>query len=194
MAEFSRQIPIEAITLEKHESVFDAAADERRALAARFGLDAVEELTGRAVLRRLDKERIRLEAQFRAAIVQLSVVSLDPIRQEIKVSFGQDYLLSGPVAEDVDDSESIDLEGEDPPEPVQDDTIDVGEAVAQRLALALDPYPVEAELSDAERTATLAGLISEAKNGISIGVAAGEDDDGEHTKPFEVLRNLKLNG
>ena len=136
-----------------------------------------------------------MEAQFRAAIVQMSVVTLEPIRQEIDVSFGQDYLLSGTADEALDSGdENIDLEGEDPPELVESDAIDFGEAVVQRLALALDPYPVEATLSDTERSAALGSLISEAKSSISVGLAAGVDDGGERTKPFEVLRNLKLNG
>ena len=195
MMEFSRQIPLEAITLEKHVNDFDASAHECQALAARFGLVAIEALSGRTILRRLDKQRIRLEVQFRAAIVQMSVVTLEPIRQKIDVSFGQDYLLSGTADEALDSGgENIDLEGEDPPELVESDAIDFGEAVVQRLALALDPYPVEATLSDTERSAALGSLISEAKDSISIGLAAGVDDGGERTNPFEVLRNIKLNG
>src|SRR3546814_20303410 len=35
----------------------------------------------------------------------------------------------------------VDIEAQDPPEPIFGDAIDVGEAVVQQFALALDPYP-----------------------------------------------------
>ena len=42
-----------------------------------------------------------------------------------------------PVEEEV----VIDPEADDPPEPLGDGLVDVGEIVTQQLALALDPYP-----------------------------------------------------
>jgi uncharacterized metal-binding protein YceD (DUF177 family) len=73
-----------------------------------------------------------------ARVVQSCVVTLEPVVADVADSFTLYY-----AEEVVPPGHAVDLpiEDEDWPEPIEDGRIDVGEAVAQQLALALDPYP-----------------------------------------------------
>lgn len=87
-----------------------------------------------------------LKGQFEAEVEQTCVVSLEPVRQHVGESFVRRFApaaeLDGSAgSEDEDDAEWLDPEAEDPPDSLEDGTIDVGAVVAEALALALDPYP-----------------------------------------------------
>ncbi|HEY6336249.1 MAG TPA: DUF177 domain-containing protein, partial [Alphaproteobacteria bacterium] len=116
---------------------------ERVALARRFGLVSLEALEAEVMLRRVGHGPVvRLEGSLRAKVVQSCVVSLDSIENDIEEDFVLHFaperrdLPHGHVVEDNDDEN-----GDDLPEPLVDNRIDIGEVVAQQLALALDPYP-----------------------------------------------------
>lgn len=132
--EFSR--PIDVARLSAGEAVYDieATEGERTALAARFGLVSLERLTAHVVLRRVGGGMVRLTASLSADPVQTDVVTLDPLPAHIEDDFA---LLFGDAD---DDDAALDPDAE-PVEPLQNGRIDLGEAVAQQLSLALDPYP-----------------------------------------------------
>jgi uncharacterized metal-binding protein YceD (DUF177 family) len=77
-----------------------------------------------------------LEASFEACFVQSCVVTLEPVSGAISDHFS---LVYGPEGEEQQEFVS----GADEPafEPLAGDTIDVGEAVAQELSLALPLFP-----------------------------------------------------
>jgi uncharacterized metal-binding protein YceD (DUF177 family) len=133
-AEFSR--PFEAARLGGGVAAYGVAADagERAGLARRFGLLALDRLEARIELRRVAGGLIRLDAALAADVVQECVVTLDPVPSRIDEQF---TLLFGATA---DDAAALDPDA-DIVEPMADGRIDVGEAVAQQLSLALDPYP-----------------------------------------------------
>ena len=82
--------------------------------------------------------RVRLDGTLRARVVQSCVVTLEPVAADLEESFTLYYAEApAPAARSVD----LPIEDEDWPEPIVDGAIDVGEAVAQQLAVALDPYP-----------------------------------------------------
>lgn len=137
--EFSHPIPVGRI--HKTPSVYRIAADEaaRQRLARRFGLVSVERLEAEVKLRRLADESIRLEAEFAAAIVQYSVVSNQPVPEEVADRF---VLIYRPgIDEDEADALALADPSEEVIEPLMGDSIDIGEAVAQELSVAMDPYP-----------------------------------------------------
>ena len=70
---------------------------------------------------------------------------------------------------------AIDIEADDAPEPLVAGGVDVGEAVAERLALALDPYP--------------------RKPGASFDTPPEEPGDASESRPnpFAALEKLKKN-
>jgi uncharacterized metal-binding protein YceD (DUF177 family) len=135
MPEFSRRV--ELARLGVHEAVYPISAkpEERDALARRFGLLSLDRLEAEIRLQRLAGSMVRVNGRLGADVVQACVISLEPVasvlQQDFTVLYGQAE--SGK-------SVMVDLET-DEIEPFDGDAIDIGEAVAQQLALALDPYP-----------------------------------------------------
>jgi hypothetical protein len=76
-------------------------------------------------------------------------MTLEPVASGIEEDFTLLYSLKpgpGPVSEGMVAREEarevvVDPEAEEPPEPLGPGGLDLGEAVAQQLAVALDPYP-----------------------------------------------------
>lgn len=133
--EFSR--PVEATRLGAGETrrSITAEAAERAALAARFGLLALDRLDAEVRLTPLTGGLIRLSASFTADVVQSCVITLDPVPARIEETF---TLLFGVVTP----AREVMLDGEgEVVEPIPDGVIDLGEVVAQQLSLALDPFP-----------------------------------------------------
>ena len=116
-----------------------ASAAERRALAERFGLLALDELAAQARLWR-QGSRVHLRVNFTAAVVQSCVVTLESVSEHIAHTFERAYLppaaSPGASAKEV----RVAIDG-DEAEPLGGNEIDLGEAVAEELALALNPYP-----------------------------------------------------
>ena len=154
----------------------EASAEERQALAKRFSLMVLDSLRARiAVAPAAAGSLIRVSGQFEADVVQACVVSLEPVRSRISEAFEQLYSLSEVVAAELE--VEVGPDDEDPPEPVGPEGIDIGELVAQQLAVAIDPYPrAEGASLEAQREA---GLTGEA------GAAEG---------PFAALASLKRSG
>jgi len=134
MIEFSR--PVDVTRLGTGEAVYDIAASEaeRAALAKRFDLVSLEKLAAHVTLRRLPGGLVRLTASLSADLVQTDVVTLEPVPARVDDDFA---LLFG---KDADDAAALDPEAE-LVEPLIDGQIDIGEAVAHQLSLAMDPYP-----------------------------------------------------
>jgi uncharacterized metal-binding protein YceD (DUF177 family) len=116
----------------------DASADECRRLAARFALRDIESLRGEARLERIDDEEgYRLCGRLVAHVVQACVVTLEPIRARVDEAFERRFSSTAEAAS----GGHVDVDGDDPPDPLVGGLIDVGEVIAEELGLALDPYP-----------------------------------------------------
>ena len=160
---------------------FDADVAARTKLAERMGIVELKRLTGIANLRPYRKEGLTLDCRFEADLVQSCVVTLDPVGEHIEEEFRQRYLpvhlvdLPPAGAPDSQREIAIDIDADDAPEAMVSGSIDVGEAVAERLALALDPYP--------------------RKPGASFDSPSEEPDDAPETRPnpFAALEKLKKN-
>jgi uncharacterized metal-binding protein YceD (DUF177 family) len=131
--EFSRVVSIARLGAEAAEHVITAGEGERAALAGRFGILAIERLAATVRLMRI-AGGVRLEAALEAEVVQECVVMLEPFTSTVSDSFALVYRRRVEVGEGT----TIDV---DVDEPLLGDEIDIGEAVAQQLSLALDPYP-----------------------------------------------------
>jgi uncharacterized metal-binding protein YceD (DUF177 family) len=145
--EFSRPVTADRIGTNWATYDLDATEAERAALARRFGLIAIDRLVGQARLKRgRGGEVIEFQAHLEASVRQACIVSLEPVPEEIDEDFSLDFA-SYPDGEGPDDH---DLEA---PEPIENGVIDLGEVLAQQLALALDPYPraAGAEIPDVYR-------------------------------------------
>ena len=118
----------------------EANAEERAALALRLGLSEIESLVADLELKRpRTGPLVHVHGDFEAKVVQICVVSLEPMDVHIREAFDAVYTLA--PAEDIAGEQEFSLADKDPPEPVEEGVIDLGEAVVQQLAVALDPYP-----------------------------------------------------
>lgn len=135
--EFSRPFGVERVGHGGKTVNLTAEEAECRALAGRFGILAVDSLTARLTVRAVGPLFL-VEGRLSARVVQSCVVTLEPVAAAIEEAFQVTFGANTPV----DDQEVvIDLDAEDPPDPIIDGHIDLGEVVAEHLALALDPFP-----------------------------------------------------
>ena len=135
LAEFSRRIDGLRLSPGGERVEISAKPEERAGLAKRFGLLSLDRLDAKVKLMPLAGGFYRLAAEFEAEVVQACVVTSEPVPARLAESFTLTY---GPVEE----SSEIVLDGDaEPVEPLDDGMIDIGEAVAQQLSLALDPFP-----------------------------------------------------
>ena len=136
--EFSRLVDCAALATGPVRETIEATAAEREVLARRFGLVALTRLGAEVTLAPTTAGQVRLDGRLTAHVAQSCVVTLEPVEADIDENFTLYYAEAGTPA-----GPSVDLPMDDEawPEPIEDGRIDVGEAVAQQLALALDPYP-----------------------------------------------------
>jgi uncharacterized metal-binding protein YceD (DUF177 family) len=145
----------------------EAAPEERAALARRFGLPTLDRLEAQVSLTRAGDEVIAV-GRIAAGLAQNCVVTGEPVPERIDEPF-EIHFRPEPAA---GAEEEIEL-GENELDVTFYDgaLIDVGEAVAQTLALNLDPYP---------RTEGAAAALKD----------AGVKDESE-VGPFSALASLK---
>jgi uncharacterized metal-binding protein YceD (DUF177 family) len=136
--EFSRPLELSRIGATELRETIAADPAEREALARRFGLPALTRLSAELRIRRVGRDVVRLDGDLVAEVTQSCVVTLSPVESRIAESFTQLY---APPVEALETEVVIDVEAEDPPETLHGEVLDLGEAVVQQLAVALDPYP-----------------------------------------------------
>ena len=163
--EFSRPERLDAIGTGEREIRIGATAAERTALAVRFGVLSVERLEATLRVKR-EASGIAVRGRVTGAVVQACSVTDVPL----------DATIDEPVAllfvEALDEQEEIELDaGALDTVEIEGGAVDLGEAAAETMALALDPFP---RSPDAEAVLRDAGVISE----------------DEH-RPYSPLQDLK---
>ncbi len=146
----------------------DLLADDeaRRAIAERLGLPSLDRLEAHASLAR-DGETVRAAGRVAASLEQRCVITGEPVAAHVDEPFEIAFVPEPQVGD-----EEIELRPEDCDTVFHDGAaIDLGSAIADTLALALDPYPRSASAESALREA---GVLSE-----------------EEAGPFAVLAKLK---
>ncbi|MEP7130428.1 MAG: DUF177 domain-containing protein [Sphingomicrobium sp.] len=145
-----------------------ADEDERKAIAQRLRLESLSCLEAHAVLSRTG-DVIRAEGRLAASLQQRCVITNDAIAEHIDEHF---ELIFMPAPADAAGEEEIELGGKDLDVVFHDGAeIDLGTAIADTLALSLDPYPRSA---GADAALQEAGVLTEAEAG-----------------PFAILAQLK---
>ena len=166
--EFSRPVRIDTLGEGGRSLSIEADAAERSALAARFGLIMLDALSAEAALRR-EGDLVFADGRITASVAQACVASGAPVPAKIEESFSLRFVPAGQesgeeIELDVEDFDTIEYAGS---------AIDLGEAVAETLALSLDPFP---RSPDADAILKAAGVLSE---------------DEVVTGPFAGLKALK---
>lgn len=144
--EFSRLLTVEGLDDEGRTFRVEAEHGELEALARRFELVSLDRLAAEgAIFPEANSGLFRLKARVMADVVQSCVVTLAPVASRLDVAFERLY---GADVEnewtDKDDSgRELFLNPEEDllPEPLLGESVDVGEAVAEQLALELIPFP-----------------------------------------------------
>jgi len=159
MAEdFGHRIAIEAIC-DGHRIDLIADGAERKAIADRLGLLSLECLKAHVTLDR-DSGRVRASGRIAASLEQSCIATGDPVAEHIDEPFELIFVPEvGQAALDQEielgeaDCEVIFYEG---------GAIDFGTAIADTLALAMNPYPRSA---GADAALKEAGVLSESEAG-----------------------------
>jgi uncharacterized metal-binding protein YceD (DUF177 family) len=148
-----------------------AGQSERKAIAERFDLLSLERLEAHVVLER-HGQRVRAEGRIRGALEQACVATGDPVAQAVDEPF---EILFLPEPQATAPDEEIELSQEECDVVFYDDcAIDLGSALADTLALAVDPFPRSAGAEAALREAK---VLSQSEAG-----------------PFAALAKLKKDG
>lgn len=144
--EFSRPLDITRVSAQGCTEKIAAEAPECVALAERFGLPAIHSLTAELRISRWRGEGLKVKGRLVADIDQTCVVSLDTFRSTLEDSFESYFLPASSLA----GADEAAIEGSDA-EPFENGVIDMGEAVAEAMALAIDPYPKKPGTSFADQ-------------------------------------------
>ena len=167
-------IRIDSMPPKGRDLALAASEEEREAIAAQLAITAVEMLRVRL---HADKFRggFRVKGRLEAVVKQPSVISLEPVRQEIAEDIDRIFLPGGekPFAGVAGAETFVDLEGDDVPDHFEGPEADLSDLIIETLALAIDPYP-RAE-------------------GESIGDLGLESSESDDSSPFSRLRALKGN-
>lgn len=118
---------------------------ERVALAAQHALEAVNAFEAAMLLTRWKKNGVRIRGKIEAQIVQLCVVTLEPITNSIEEEIDTTFVPENSRLARLELDESgelvLDAEGADIPETFSGDKIDLGAIVTEFFELAIDSYP-----------------------------------------------------
>ncbi len=167
--EFSRPLVVANLD-EETETTFEANAEERSALARRLEFLQLDVLRADVRIVREIGAMVQVTGRVIADLTQACVVTLEPVSRHLEFDIEVRFAPAELVAEMAADEE-ISFEEEDPPEIIVDGVIDLGEALAEQLAVEIDPFP-RAEGAEF--------------SGYSSG-SAGED---RPASPFAVLEEL----
>lgn len=164
--EFARVERLDTIGGEDRQVSIEANDTERLALARRFGLVALDHLTATFAVRR-EGGAVIARGHVSAAVVQSCTVTAAPltasVEEDVALRFVEPSTGTGGDEEvelSGDALDTIEIEG---------GGVDLGEAAAETMALALDPFP---RSPDAGAVLKQAGVISEEEAG-AFGALAG---------------------
>jgi len=139
----------------------DLVADEaeRRSISERLALGAIDRLEAHAILSRTGPI-VRAEGRIIAALQQSCVVTGEPVAANVDEPFEVRFIPEPPPGRP---DEEIELNADECDFVFHDGAaVDLGSALADTLALSLDPYPRSA---GADATLREAGVLSEEEAG-----------------------------
>jgi len=113
----------------------------RKAIARDYGLHAVDAFEALLEVNPLANGVFRITGDVKAKVQPLCVVTLDPFDQVIDEAVAADFAPDDVIARLTKRAEENEVEDFEPPDPILDGGIDLGQVACEFLALALDPYP-----------------------------------------------------
>lgn len=119
----------------------DPSIDECTAVAKRLGLIAINALNGEIRVTPAMGRQIVAEGTVRAEIVQTCVVTGEPLATQLEFPLSRRYAEDARPFAGLDDEDEITDPNDDGPDPIENNQIDIGEAVVEELALQIPLYP-----------------------------------------------------
>lgn len=172
-SEFSRSVRLDVLGAVPRVEHITADASEREALVERFSLLALDTLSAEVRMTR-GGDVVEATGRITASVSQACVVTGDAVpalvNEPFTLRFVPEAMLAGDEIELGEDD--LDILGHG------GDAIDIGEAVAQGLALALDPFP---RSPAAGAALTAAGVLNEEQ----------AEEARRQTSPFAALKALR---
>lgn len=133
--EWQVTVQLAKLSLRPQDYALAASEPVRAALAKRFGLEAIDRLEGNLAVVR-DGAGARATGRLVADVVQSCVVSGEPVPANVDEAIDLHFEPLDEAGDELElEADALDVM------PVEGDAIDLGEALAQALAVALDPYP-----------------------------------------------------
>ena len=132
--EFSRQLRVDGLPPGGVRHRVEANKSECAALATRLQIPSIESLSCDYRLLPVAGGRVAASARLSARLTRVCVVSLDEFPAAVEDLFDIIFVPAELVREDEDPDAPDEI-------PFDGGTVDLGEATAEQLALALEPYP-----------------------------------------------------
>jgi uncharacterized metal-binding protein YceD (DUF177 family) len=132
--EFHRPISLDRIGPHGLDITVEATPAECSALAERMNLPAVLALSCTFHLIREGRDIVLARGALHASVTQTCVISLEDFDAPVEETFQVCFVPSGEETDDIDPESEDEI-------PYEGNLIDLGEAAAEQLGLALDPYP-----------------------------------------------------
>jgi uncharacterized metal-binding protein YceD (DUF177 family) len=132
--EFHRPVALDRIGPQGLDLTVQATPAECAALADRMNLPALLAMSCDFHLIRESRDKVLARGVLRALVTQTCVVSLDDFDAPVQEVFQVRFVPSGEESDDIDPESDDQI-------PFEGNLIDLGEAAAEQLGLALDPYP-----------------------------------------------------
>ena len=133
--EFSRPFQLSKLRAKGFAVVVQATPEECAALAARMELPAIQSLECRFELsREADGAAIFAHGHLLAEVTQTCVTSAEDFAAQVEEAFTIRFVPLGTENDDPDPDLPDEI-------PYEGDAVDLGEAAAEQLGLALDPWP-----------------------------------------------------
>lgn len=152
--------------------VLETSAAQRELMAAAAGVTAVLEATATFEVVPEREGRVSVTGHVRARVEQTCVVSLDAVENTLDEPVTAVFAPPSQIPvnpKPVQKEEGADADIPDPPEPIVNGVIDLGQLALEHLILGIDPYP--------------------RKPGVAFASPVSPDNPADH--PFAALKALK---
>ena len=139
---FSRIVTIGEVPATGRRIRITASAEECTAVARLLHLPSIASLEAEMTVTLLSRDGLAVSGQVKAQLTQTCALTAEDFDSDVIAPVEIRYSPDGrdPAAE-LDLSDLIDPEGEDPPDLMVGGRVDLGVVATEFLALSLDPYP-----------------------------------------------------
>lgn len=132
--ELHRPVPMERVGVRGLDVIVEASPEECAALAERMDLPGIASLTCQFRLTPLGATRVVASGRLHAEVTQTCVVTAEDFPTTVDEVFQVRFVPAEEIMDELDLDEDDEI-------PFENGILDLGEAAAEQLGLALDPYP-----------------------------------------------------